>query len=184
MDTKTNNTNSEPTVEPTNEPTQVGNGDDTVEKGLTQAEVDKLITEAKEQAANEALEQYKKEQEKQANLEKLSEKERLAKQLEELKEENKRLAADMKRNQMITQARSELAKDGLAVPDNVLDFIVTNDEKQTLSNMQSLKEWTDSLHKEWEAQYSKGLTPKVSAEPQKSANAFEQKMQEIMKGNI
>lgn len=178
MGENTNNTNSEPTVEPTNEPTQVTNGDDTAEKGLTQAEVDKLITEAKEQAANEALENYKKEQEKQANLEKMSEKERLAKQLEELKEENKRLAANMKRNQMITQARSELAKDGLAVPDNVLDFIVTNDEKQTLSNMQSLKEWTDVLHKEWEAQYSKGLTPKVSAEPVQELDPFEK----IMKG--
>lgn len=176
MDTNTNNINSEPTVEPT----QNNNGDDTVEKGLTQAEVDKLITEAKEQAANEALEQYKKEQEKQANLEKLSEKERLAKQIEELKEENKRLTADMRRNQMITQARSEFTKDGLAVPDNVLDFIVTNDEKQTLSNMQSLKKWADSLHKEWETQYSKGSTPKVAVDSNKEIDFFEKKLNEVI----
>lgn len=154
--------NSEPALEPVNAVEQTPQSDDNAEKGLTQAEVDKLITEAKEQAANEALEEYKKEQEKQANLEGMSEKERLAKQLEDLEKENKRLVADMKRNQMITQARSEFSKDGLSVPDNILEMIVTTDEQQTLSNMGNLKAFADSLRNEWELEHSKGVTPKVA----------------------
>lgn len=154
--------NSEPALEPVNTVEQTPQSDDNAEKGLTQAEVDKLITEAKEQAANEALEEYKKEQEKQANLEGMSEKERLAKQLEDLEKENKRLVAEAKRNQMITQARSEFSKDGLSVPDNILEVIVTTDEQQTLSNMGNLKAFADSLRNEWELEYSKGVTPKVA----------------------
>lgn len=131
-------------------------------KNYSQEEVDQIVKQSQEQAVAQALEQFKKEQAEKEDLAKLSEKDRLTKELEKAKEDNKRLENVMKHNEMLTQARSDFAKDGLSVPDDILDLVVSDTEEKTFTNMKAIKAFVDSLHSEWENKWAKGSTPKTS----------------------
>lgn len=166
---------------------------ETNEKTFTQEEVNEMIEKRlkrekdnQSKVIDEAIEAYKKEQAEKIKLEEMSENERLMKQIDELTNQNKALIEKQTLADLTNQARSELAKDGLNVPDELLGLLVSTDKEQTLANMKAIKGYTDNLHKSFEQEYSKGVTPKIDKDvnSQEAIDPFKQQLLKIQKGEM
>lgn len=73
-----------------------------------------------------------------------------------------KLQAQIKRRDITDQARSVLAEGGINVPEDVLSFVVTDDNKDTLANVKSLITYIQSIREDVRQDFLKGTTPRVT----------------------
>lgn len=126
---------------------------------LTQEQLNDRIRRAEEKgkkAGAQAAEDERTEAEKMASM---SDKERSEYEINKLKKQLDEANSKMQKNQMMSQARTQLAQDGVSISDEMLSMIVTTEAETTLQNVAA---YTSAVKASAEAMFAKqrqGSTP-------------------------
>lgn len=92
--------------------------------------------------------------------------------LKDLAEQNKKLQAKLERNDTITKVQGVFSDNGLNINKDILNLIVTNDEKTTSTNAEAIINLINNARDEGRNAILKGKSPKTSAAPVVSAKDF------------
>lgn len=95
------------------------------------------------------------------SIKELSDEER-AKQAENEKDKRiQELELKIARNEALQQTKQVLDESGLNVPNDVLNLIVANDNKQTVANVTTISNFIEKIREETRKELLSGKTPKV-----------------------
>lgn len=81
-----------------------------------------------------------------------------------------KLQAQIKRRDITDQARSVLTEGGINVPADVLNFIVSDDDKATLANVKAFIGYTQQVRDSARQEFLKGTTPRVTGQQIKTVS--------------
>lgn len=100
----------------------------------------------------------------------LSDEDRAKKDVDEKDKEIAALKSQIARRQTLDDTDQVLRENGLTVPSNVLNFLVSDDADNTYSNVKAFIDYTETLKDSVREEFKKGRTPRVSGTTAKAVS--------------
>lgn len=100
----------------------------------------------------------------------LSDEDRAKKDVDEKDKEIAALKSQIARRQTLDDTDQVLRENGLVVPSNVLNFLVSDDADNTYSNVKAFIDYTETVKDSVREEFKKGRTPRVSGSTAKAVN--------------
>lgn len=72
------------------------------------------------------------------------------------------LEAELRRSKDVTATRDAFRKKGMNIPDGVIDMLVADDPQQTLTNINTLEAFVNSVQEDTKREFLKGATPRTN----------------------
>jgi hypothetical protein len=72
------------------------------------------------------------------------------------------LEAELRRNKDVTATRDAFREKGMNVPDGVIDMLVSDDPQQTLTNINTLESFINTIQEDIKRDFLKGSTPRTN----------------------
>lgn len=100
----------------------------------------------------------------------LSDEDKAKKDVDEKDKEIAALKSQIARRQTLDDTDQVLRENGLVVPANVLNFLVSDDADNTYSNVKAFIDYTETVKDSVREEFKKGRTPRVSGTTTKAVN--------------
>lgn len=100
----------------------------------------------------------------------LSDEDKAKKDVDEKDKEIAALKSQIARRQTLDDTDQVLRENGLVVPSNVLNFLVSDDADNTYSNVKAFIDYTESVKDSVREEFKKGRTPRVSGTTTKAVS--------------
>lgn len=100
----------------------------------------------------------------------LSDEDKAKKDVDEKDKEIAALKSQIARRQTLDDTDQVLRENGLTVPSNVLNFLVSDDADNTYSNVKAFIDYTETVKDSVREEFKKGRTPRVSGATAKAVN--------------
>lgn len=100
----------------------------------------------------------------------LSDEDRAKKDVDEKDKEIAALKSQIARRQTLDDTDQVLRENGLVVPSNVLNFLVSDDADNTYSNVKAFIDYTETVKDSVREEFKKGRTPRVSGTTAKAVS--------------
>lgn len=100
----------------------------------------------------------------------LSDEDKAKKDVDEKDKEIAALKSQIARRQTLDDTDQVLRENGLTVPSNVLNFLVSDDADNTYSNVKAFIDYTETVKDSVREEFKKGRTPRVSGTTAKAVN--------------
>lgn len=100
----------------------------------------------------------------------LSDEDKAKKDVDEKDKEIAALKSQIARRQTLDDTDQVLRENGLVVPSNVLNFLVSDDADNTYSNVKTFIDYTESVKDSVREEFKKGRTPRVSGATAKAVS--------------
>lgn len=100
----------------------------------------------------------------------LSYEDKAKKDVDEKDKEIAALKSQIARRQTLDDTDQVLRENGLTVPSNVLNFLVSDDADNTYSNVKAFIDYTETVKDSVREEFKKGRTPRVSGTTAKAVN--------------
>lgn len=100
----------------------------------------------------------------------LSDEDKAKKDVDEKDKEIAALKSQIARRQTLDDTDQVLRENGLIVPSNVLNFLVSDDADDTYSNVKAFIDYTETVKDSVREEFKKGRTPRVSGTTTKAVN--------------
>lgn len=103
----------------------------------------------------------------------LSDEDKAKKDVDEKDKEIAALKSQIARRQTLDDTDQVLRENGLVVPSNVLNFLVSDDADNTYSNVKAFIDYTETVKDSVREEFKKGRTPRVSGATTKAVSQQE-----------
>ena len=100
----------------------------------------------------------------------LSDEDKAKKDVDEKDKEIAALKSQIARRQTLDDTDQVLRENGLVVPSNVLNFLVSDDADNTYSNVKAFIDYTETIKDSVREEFKKGRTPRVSGTTAKAVS--------------
>ena len=100
----------------------------------------------------------------------LSDEDKAKKDVDEKDKEIAALKSQIARRQTLDDTDQVLRENGLTVPSNVLNFLVSDDADDTYSNVKAFIDYTETVKDSVREEFKKGRTPRVSGSTTKAVS--------------
>lgn len=100
----------------------------------------------------------------------LSDEDKAKKDVDEKDKEIAALKSQIARRQTLDDTDQVLRENGLVVPSNVLNFLVSDDADNTYSNVKAFIDYTETIKDSVREEFKKGRTPRVSGTTTKAVS--------------
>lgn len=100
----------------------------------------------------------------------LSDEDKAKKDVDEKDKEIAALKSQIARRQTLDDTDQVLRENGLVVPSNVLNFLVSDDADNTYSNVKAFIDYTETVKDSVRGEFKKGRTPRVSGTTAKAVS--------------
>lgn len=100
----------------------------------------------------------------------LSDEDKAKKDVDEKDKEIAALKSQIARRQTLDDTDQVLRENGLVVPSNVLNFLVSDDADNTYSNVKAFIDYTETIKDSVREEFKKGRTPRVSGATTKTVS--------------
>lgn len=104
------------------------------------------------------------------SVKKLSDEDRAKKDVDEKDKEIAALKSQIARRQTLDDTDQVLRENGLVVPSDVLNFLVSDDADNTYSNVKAFIDYTETVKDSVREEFKKGRTPRVSGTTTKAVS--------------
>lgn len=126
---------------------------------LTQDQLNDRIRRAEEKGKKAGAQAVKDERTEAEKMASMSDKERSEYEINKLKKQLDEANSKMQKNQMMSQARTQLAQDGVSISDEMLSMIVTTEAETTLQNVATYSSAVKASAEAMFAKQRQGSTP-------------------------